>query len=184
MYQYQQVGFLFYYQNIFSKSSRILSKVKIKNVAPNCDQKSWYDKLCKEKRNQFNMARLSYNRVKSGANNNTMNIKAKEYRKTLNTSYPSKTSFSVIIPFNISLYIGSLQNSSILISLSSSSQKFKFLKYSKNVSISAGGVSFLLLSLLRFLRMLLRTVIRNRGMINYEKKNEISLIWQDSHIIE
>jgi hypothetical protein len=43
-------------------------------------------KLCKEKRNQFNMARLSYNRVKSGANKNTMNIKAKEYRKTLNTS--------------------------------------------------------------------------------------------------
>ena len=33
------------------------------------------------------MARLSYNRVKSGANKNTMNIKAKEYRKTLNTSY-------------------------------------------------------------------------------------------------
>ena len=32
------------------------------------------------------MARLSYNRVKSGANKNTMNIKAKEYRKTLNTS--------------------------------------------------------------------------------------------------
>jgi hypothetical protein len=25
--------------------------------------------------------------VKSGANKNTMNIKAKEYRKTLNTSY-------------------------------------------------------------------------------------------------
>jgi hypothetical protein len=47
----------------------------------------WYDKLCKEKRNQFNMARLSYNRMKSGANKNTMNIKAKEYRKTLNTSY-------------------------------------------------------------------------------------------------
>jgi hypothetical protein len=38
---------------------------------------------------------------------------------------------SVIMPFNISLYIGSLQTSSILISLSSSSQKFKFLKYSK-----------------------------------------------------
>jgi hypothetical protein len=49
--------------------------------------KPWYDKLCKEKRNQFNMTRLSYNRVKSGANKNTMNIKAKEYRKTLNTSY-------------------------------------------------------------------------------------------------
>jgi hypothetical protein len=30
-----------------------------------------------------------------------------------------------------------------LISLYSSSQKFKFLKYSKNVSISTGGVSFL-----------------------------------------
>jgi hypothetical protein len=98
------------------------------------------------------MARLSYNRVKSGANKNTMNIKAKEYRKTLNTSYQkykekcasSKTSFSVIIPFNISLYIGSLQTLSILISLYSSSQKFKFLKYSKNVSISTGGVSFLL----------------------------------------
>jgi hypothetical protein len=51
------------------------------------------------------MARLSYNRVKSGANKNTMNIKAKEYR---------------------------------------SSQKFKFLKYSKNISISTGGVSLLL----------------------------------------
>jgi hypothetical protein len=32
------------------------------------------DKLCKEKRNQFNMARLSYNRVNSGANKNAMNL--------------------------------------------------------------------------------------------------------------
>jgi hypothetical protein len=47
--------------------------------------------------------------------------------------HPLKTSFSVIMPFNISLYIGSLQTSSILISLSSSSQKFKFLKYAKQI---------------------------------------------------
>ena len=72
---------------LFDTAQKLQGKVKIKNVAPNCDQKPWYDKLCKEKRNQFNMARLSYNRVKSGANKNTMNIKAKEYRKTLNTSY-------------------------------------------------------------------------------------------------
>ena len=72
---------------LLDTAQKLQGKGKIKNVAPNCDQKPWYDKLCKEKRNQFNMARLSYNRVKSGANKNTMNIKAKEYRKTLNTSY-------------------------------------------------------------------------------------------------
>ena len=72
---------------LLDTAQKLQGKVKIKNVAANCDQKPWHDKLCKEKRNQFNMARLSYNRVKSGANKNTMNIKAKEYRKTLNTSY-------------------------------------------------------------------------------------------------
>ena len=71
---------------LLDTAQNLQGKVKIKSVAPNCHQKPWYDKLCKEKRNQFNMARLSYNRVKSGANKNTMNIKAKEYRKTLNTS--------------------------------------------------------------------------------------------------
>jgi hypothetical protein len=49
---------------LLDTAQKLQGKVKIKNVAPNCDQKPWYDKLCKEKRNQFNMARLSYNRVK------------------------------------------------------------------------------------------------------------------------
>ena len=62
---------------LFDTAQKLQGKVKIKNVAPNCDQKPWYDKLCKEHRNQFNMARLSYNRVQSGANKNAMNIKAK-----------------------------------------------------------------------------------------------------------
>jgi hypothetical protein len=88
-----------------------------------------------------------------------MNIKAKEYRKTLNTSYQKykEKCASELRALSkndtkgfwktLKKYSGNrkeTQNSSILISLSSSSHKFKFLKYSKNVSISTGGVSFLL----------------------------------------
>ena len=49
---------------LLDTAQKLQGKVKIQIVAQNWDQKPWYDKLCKEKRNQFNMARLSYNRVK------------------------------------------------------------------------------------------------------------------------
>ena len=33
---------------LFDTAQKLQGKVKIKNVAPNCHPKPWYDKLCKE----------------------------------------------------------------------------------------------------------------------------------------
>jgi thiamine pyrophosphate-dependent acetolactate synthase large subunit-like protein len=41
---------------LLDTAQKLQGKVKIKNVAPNCDQKPWYDKLCKEKRKNVSIS--------------------------------------------------------------------------------------------------------------------------------
>jgi hypothetical protein len=42
---------------LLDTAQKLQGKVKIKNVAPNCDQKPWYDKLCKNNIKQFGINR-------------------------------------------------------------------------------------------------------------------------------
>ena len=53
--------------------------------------KPWFNKECKERRSEFHEARNQYKKSKTASNKADMNLKAKTYRKVLNTCYKKYT---------------------------------------------------------------------------------------------
>jgi hypothetical protein len=52
-----------------------------------CNNKPWFTRECKTKRDNFHRTRDKFKKDKSDVNKNSLNNVAKDYRKVLHTSY-------------------------------------------------------------------------------------------------
>lgn len=72
---------------LLETADTVFGKPKKTPYNPDHENKPWFNKECRDKRDQFNKSRHAYNRVKSGANKTTLNQTAREYRKVLQSNH-------------------------------------------------------------------------------------------------